>query len=58
MLNVFMLIMTFSPLSHIATKDIFKNKKPKQETKNNKETMFRLETSVRIPNSYNFDSTI
>ena len=53
-----MLIMTFSPLSHIATKDICKNKKPKQETKNNKETMFRLETSVRIPNGYNFDSTI
>ena len=53
-----MLIMTFSPLSRIATKDIFKNKKPKQETKNNKETMFRLGTSVRIPNSYNFDSTI
>ena len=58
MLNVFMLIMTFSPLSHIATKDICKNKNPKQETKNNKDTMFRLETSVRIPNSYNFDSTI
>ena len=56
--SVLMVIMTFSPLSHIATKDICKNKKPKQETKNNKETMFRLETSVRIPNGYNFDSTI